>query len=40
MQEDSNDDNSSLSIVELAESLDGEGMIGFTRSFVEDIRKT
>jgi glucose/mannose-6-phosphate isomerase len=39
MQEDSREDNSPLSIVELAESLDGEGMIGFTRSFAEDIRK-
>jgi len=39
MQGGQSDDNSSASIVDLAGSLDNEGMIGFTRSFVEDIRK-
>ena len=39
MQGISSDENNSPSIVELAEVLDGEGMIGFTRLFVEDIRK-
>ena len=39
MQGISSDENNSPTIVELAEALDGEGMIGFTRSFVEDIRK-
>ena len=39
MQGNSSANNNSPSIMELAEILDGEGMIGFTRLFVEDIRK-
>ena len=39
MQEESTESNTVASIIELAESLDNQGMIGFTRSFVDDIRK-
>ncbi|MEZ8078876.1 MAG: SIS domain-containing protein [Candidatus Poseidoniaceae archaeon] len=39
MQDNPSEDKSAPSIIELAESLDGQGMINFTRSFVDDLRK-
>ncbi|MDA0649041.1 MAG: hypothetical protein O3B00_05470 [archaeon] len=39
MREESTESNTVASISELAESLDVHGMMGFTRSFVDDLRK-